>query len=441
MSLRICPPLLLLCLVACAPEARYSANALEPIDTSDSQPPLVEIEEEEETPPSPPSQDLSGDRCFHLEPQNFPSCCNGGEARCIDQGQVPDHLRRFGTDCGQDGLCIPSKILQAVDHVPLVECTSIGHRAGACRSTCGPLARFYGGQLPQDRCDDGDRCVPCVDPDTGEPTGACESVQCLPQSGHDIPEQEPESGLGGEFSCENPPDEPVIDVNILPECGVQARCVPTLLVEEDLRDDLSSCENDEGRCVPEELVEAQGFWTPPSCEFPGGLEGRCLSTVFPAVGERAHELSRGSCQEHERCSPCCDPTTGELTDACNVGCDEGPAEGTQCEPIFTSCCEDRGQCLARELIPAGDRRSLERDQCDRGMLCVPHLVREEDPRPATCRGEMLLLGQAYTGVCLPDCLKVPLEVLMVSQDCGRQEKCVPCRGPLGRPTGAPGCPD
>jgi hypothetical protein len=91
------------------------------------------------------------------------------------------------------------------------------------------------------------------------------------------------------------------------------------------------------------------------------------------------------------------------------------------------------------VVPADDQENMK--MCDDegfdDLLCVPNEFLDDAFRPQSCRG-----GQgdfAYDGVCLPDCLDLPLEFLLDATVCPNSFVCVPCRDILGQPTGAPGC--
>jgi hypothetical protein len=54
-----------------------------------------------------------------------------------------------------------------------VTCTSIGGAEGRCLSVCIPQVGENAGILPDDGCQPGQRCAPCVHPLTNQETGAC----------------------------------------------------------------------------------------------------------------------------------------------------------------------------------------------------------------------------------------------------------------------------
>jgi hypothetical protein len=243
------------------------------------------------------------------------------------------------------------------------------------------------------------------------------------------------------FSCDNMPTEPVIDASIFPPCCDGAHCVPKNLVPADLHSALIACpDNPETLCIPDEFIEFNSFFVPPTCTVPGNLEGRCLSACLPIVADSIDKLTQADCVGNTRCVPCCDPLTGESLGACDVGCDTGPETGV-CTIAFKTCCKDnQGHCIPTEMIPEEFKDNLNDDGCDAGYLCLPDVFQDDDFKPSACSGE-IPFGPSYTGVCLPKCIDITLDDLIWSGSCGSNDDCVPCKDPLsGEPTGAPGCP-
>jgi hypothetical protein len=231
----------------------------------------------------------------------------------------------------------------------------------------------------------------------------------------------------------------VVDVSIFNPCFEGAHCVPTALIPADFQDMLSLCDGGTGLCVPDELVAYAGFFTPLTCTLPGGVDGRCLSTALPDVAAEMDLAPQLTCAAHELCIPCCDPFSGEDTGACSIGCDTGP-EGGICEAAYSTCCDGIGTCVPAELVPSDDVDSLNSKGCDSGFLCAPDALTDPLYIPPSCEGEIILLG-AYSGVCLPKCIDIPMDFLIWSGTCASNEDCVPCEDPLsGSSTGAPGCP-
>ncbi|MBM66187.1 MAG: hypothetical protein CMH55_08145 [Myxococcales bacterium] len=244
------------------------------------------------------------------------------------------------------------------------------------------------------------------------------------------------------YSCEEPPQaDELVDLSQLTPCKSGGHCIEAEDVEPDLQARLDRCEDGVSFCVPDEIILYRGFYIPETCRFVNGLEGRCLSTVLPEIGRTADTMPVSNCQPHERCSPCCDPFTGEASGACDVGCDIGPIEAQCGEPAFRACCGGRGHCAPPSLIKPEDREKLSGSGCAGENLCVPDVLRDPDYRAPRCQGRVLF--RDYEGVCLPGCLDLPMDFLIGQGSCGNpNDECVPCTDPrTGEATGAPGCPE
>lgn len=238
---------------------------------------------------------------------------------------------------------------------------------------------------------------------------------------------------GAEDSC--PYTGPPVDTSGFPVCLGTGRCIPEGIIPEKERARLARCED--GFCVPEKIIAAQGNYLPKSCKTLGG-EGRCLSRVFPDIEAQKDRLPQDVCEESERCAPCFDPLTGAETGACRtVKCD---APKGVAEP-FAKCCTDRGRCVPKSIMPKEALESLERKQCEEGDLCVPEETMKEPFVPPKCTASSLI-GD-YSGVCISDCVKRDFLASLATAKgtCTEGHFCAPCTNPLsGEPTGAPGCP-
>ncbi|MDP6946216.1 MAG: DUF1587 domain-containing protein, partial [Myxococcota bacterium] len=121
--------------------------------------------------------------------EDLPSCCDG-DGGCIDRLMIPESLQVHMESCDEDHLCAPKSIMEVVQKEGFFaprECTSLAGFAwyldgmpGACVSTCFPEIWAYESFFPQDVCDDGELCAPCIDPMTEESTGVCDiQIDCL----------------------------------------------------------------------------------------------------------------------------------------------------------------------------------------------------------------------------------------------------------------------
>jgi hypothetical protein len=113
-------------------------------------------------------------------PLTFDPCCSD-LGSCVPSSLVPSAFHGALEDipgCESEALCVPNKFIEDTGYQPPscdaeADGTSLGD--GACLPLCLALAGDDdAGDLEQDVCDEGEVCVPCVDPVSGEPTGACD---------------------------------------------------------------------------------------------------------------------------------------------------------------------------------------------------------------------------------------------------------------------------
>lgn len=398
-----------------------------------------------------------GGACPTVDVATLDSCCTEGAAHCMPAGSYPATIEASAAPCGEGGVCIPDDIITTGAGYVAPSCeSSLG--AGACVSLCIPEVGQYADMLEQSTCAADQRCAPCVNPLNGEDVGICDAV--LECDGPEGPGGDP----GGDDepeppTCDDPPTEPVIDAAIFPPCCDGAHCVPAEQVPEEERDRLAACDDGAGACVPDAFIETLGVFTLPTCTSIAGIEGRCMSTCLPEIGEQAAVLPQDTCAPTERCVPCCDPFTGEDTGACSQSCDTGPAQACG-EPAFETCCDDdSGHCIPTEMLPEEAKEGLRPcgesgggddwggggdDWGDGGggqeaeSYCVPDVMQDPNFAGAACQGNMLM-GE-YAGVCLPLCLNIQMSFMLDVADCPDGYTCAPCSNPLtGEPTGAPGC--
>lgn len=379
-----------------------------------------------------------GGPCRTFDLAALDPCCEDGEAHCVPTGTYPAELEAQAEACGETGVCMPDVIIEGGEGYAAPPCLSIGDAEGVCVSICVPEVRANEGILPQSTCGATEKCVPCINPITNEDTGVCgQTLTCGDGGGG---EGEGEGEPAPEYTCDNPPVEPVIDPAVFPGCCDGAHCVPGALVPADQAEMLATCgDGDAGRCVPDIFIETNGIFTAPTCVSIASSEGRCLSACLPDVAAQAANLPQATCAATERCVPCCDPFTGEASGACGQSCDPGPAAECTGVPAFPACCDDgSGHCIPGEMVPDEQEDNLE--ECDdEASFCVPDVMQDPNFAGMPCVGERIL-GGTYDGVCLPECLDLPLEFTMDEAGCQPGYLCVPCENPLtGEPSGAPGC--
>jgi hypothetical protein len=292
-----------------------------------------------------------------------------------------------------------------------------------------------------DVCDGDERCVPCINPLDGKPTGLCDigkppPPECSEGGGSGKPSPgSPGSGAGAQCPYTGPP---LVDVGKFPSCGDGARCVPADLVPAAQQALLAKCPT--GICAPEKAIAAGGNYVPETCTSIAGAEGRCANVVIPQVDAQKAMLPQATCDANERCAPCFSPLDGKETGACRTAsCDAPKQPAIQLE----GCCEQngtlRGKCVPQSLVPASAQGKLRIDVCQAATeVCAPTALLDPTVKPVTCNG-VGPIGP-YTGVCVSTCVDFGAQgALMPQGSCAADHKCAPC-AVLGQPTGAPGCP-
>ncbi len=113
-------------------------------------------------------------------PTTLPKCCDG-RATCVPTGAVPaDQVDNLEEDSCEDVqpdayLCVPDELLDPNHAPPACSARSllIGEYTGVCLSDCLDFG-LKGLALARGDCAPQSKCVPCVDPLSGQPTGACD---------------------------------------------------------------------------------------------------------------------------------------------------------------------------------------------------------------------------------------------------------------------------
>jgi len=235
-----------------------------------------------------------------LDPAGLPECptdvCAGG-AHCIPSSLVPADQLDSLADCDADNKCVPDTLIETGGNFILPTCTSVFGAEGRCLSTCVPQLADTADSLPQDICDENERCTPCFDPlqDGAPPTGACE------------------------LSCDPGPVEDPVSA---PKCceGL-GTCVPTSSVPADLVEllpaDTCPQEDYELVCAPDTFIEDPDY-TAPACETGGifNAAGACLPDCL-ITGLQGFFVGQGTCEDGYSCAPCTDPITMGPTGACD----------------------------------------------------------------------------------------------------------------------------
>lgn len=235
-----------------------------------------------------------------VDPSSFPPCpsCSAGGAGCVPKVLLPaDKLASFA-DCDADNACVPFIIIETRGNFVPETCDSVFGAEGRCLSKCLPSVADKGDTLPQSNCAASDACVPCYDPFTLEPTGACDQ------------------------SCDPGPVEPPVELQSC--CSGDGVCLPTEAVG-DKADDLGqdNCAQNEGErvCVPSAFLEPN--FSPMTCvdgSVLGDGPGVCLPACLPAVQGLLQDLTldQEGCPSNHLCAPCDNPITGDPTGACDL---------------------------------------------------------------------------------------------------------------------------
>ncbi len=252
-----------------------------------------------------------------IDVEAFPECDLCELARCVPQELVHPHEAELLAACDNGRLCVPERLLRTGGAFVPPTCRSLGGAEGRCLSLCVPAVAEQAERLPQDLCDDDQRCAPCVEPTTGEATPACS------------------------LSCDTGPAEASVLFDGC--CEGRGTCVPAALAGDDA-ENLPGMEcEDRGEpyvCAPNEKVEDSDYRFPscktvvdctqaedetaqlgcetgglglvPLSDQPGACVPRCiLAEREPTAGLHPHRVyQQGSCAEGEACAPCEIPTVG-----------------------------------------------------------------------------------------------------------------------------------
>lgn len=373
-----------------------------------------------------------------IDPSSLAPCCpgSGGRAHCIHRAFVAGDMQPQLIDCDDgESLCVPDKFLAAGGNFTPSECTSIREAAGRCLSVCLPQVAASLDFLPRDVCDDDERCVPCVNPLTGESTGGC-AVGCA--GGPPADPVDP-ADLDDPGTCVHE-GKPVVVPELLTPCGEGAHCLEPEFLDPAFLSQLAPCADGVAMCVPDLFLRTGGKFIPPTCSSVVGAEGRCLATVLPEVAAQEAILPQSTCGAGERCVPCFSPLDGVDTGACRLACDLGP---TAPPTELPACCEGIGRCVPSGAVPPEDAAQLGPDVCppDQDLLCAPEIFIDGGFTPQPCDSWLIgfLFGDEYgAGACLPRCLPAVADApFLVKDECPDHFMCAPCLNPLsGDPSGA-----
>lgn len=395
-------------------------------------------------------------------PSSLPGagCCAAGPSHCVPKGSIPASLDSAFVTCDDGGgatYCVPDPIIQAgSEYVPTSCMTKLltWQLQGVCLSDCITLVSGNSdvNLLKKETCGQGELCVPCIDPLTNQPTGACSIDNVICGDGGSLT-----AGDGGGGPACPYTGPPLIDPTTFPACSPAcggAHCVPAALVPTANQSQLASCMSNgmPGFCAPDTFIQSDGQAVPPTCTSVAGSEGRCLSTCLPEIAAEADVLPQSTCPSGQLCAPCYDPVAADPmapTGACSLACDHPakPPTVITCpytgppiiDPtVFPACSPacSGAHCVPAALVPMADQSQLA--ACP-GGFCAPDSITQTagEGVPPTC---VSVAGSE--GRCLSTCLpQIASEASVLPQStCAAGEKCAPCYDPLASnprtPTGA-----
>jgi hypothetical protein len=214
-----------------------------------------------------------------IDPATLTSC--GADAHCLDAALITDPAQaaRLGKCSDGTKLCVPDIFIKTGGKFTPATCTSVAGAEGRCLSSVLPDVDKQKALLPQATCTASEKCVPCFDPITGMPTGACS------------------------LSCDTGPTQ--APVTFAQCCDARAHCVPANVVPDEQEGNLDqdTC-TDTNLCVPDQILLNQAI---PTCSanslILGNYTGVCLSECF-SFGIQGLALARGNCASGYKCAPC-----------------------------------------------------------------------------------------------------------------------------------------
>jgi hypothetical protein len=399
------------------------------------------------------------------DPSSLPGagCCTSGPSHCIPNSALPASLDSAFVSCSDGSnatLCVPDSIIQAgSEYVPALCTTKLltWTLQGVCLSQCITLVsgNSQASLLKQETCGQGELCVPCINPLTNVPTGACNIDNVICGDGGSLSPGDGGDGGGGPTCPYTGP--PLVDPTAFPQCSPAcngAHCLPASLVPAADQSQLASCTSNgtPGFCAPDTFIQSDGQGLPKTCTSVAGAEGRCLSTCLPAVQAEEQLLPQDVCAPDERCAPCYDPVAADPTvptGACSLACDKPAKPPTVIDcpysgapivdpTVFPACSPACGgaHCVPSSLVPAADQSQL---AACLGGFCAPDSITASAGKgvPPTCTS---IAGAE--GRCLSTCLPaIAAEADLLPQStCAAGEKCAPCFNPTApdptAPTGA-----
>jgi hypothetical protein len=202
--------------------------------------------------------------------------CGNGRGHCYDGSRLASTTDLPACDGAE--VCVPDKVLRA-GGTKLKACTSLGGKPGVCSSLLLERLEKFKSIVPVDVCDkDNERCAPCINPEDGTDTHACDETGV-----HDKACAAGGAAEAAQTCCHGAGD-----------------CINIDAVPEDQRASMSRETCREGKvCAPASMTSG----SPVKCEA-FGVPGVCLDYCFATMLKPGAAVMRGSCGITEMCLPC-----------------------------------------------------------------------------------------------------------------------------------------
>lgn len=260
-----------------------------------------------------------------LAPCKMTGCSN---AHCVPTNLIPPSapIDLLGS-CDESTKCVPDDYVITFAQFLAKKCTSLGGAEGRCISTCIPQVNGLMDALPVDVCDQTERCAPCINPNDGTDTHACN------------------------VGCDTGPAPGAAPVLFTQCAGGRGRCVPSSIVPAALVPNVpvDSCTQPGYVCAPLEKTQdikhnfqactpCNGFVQVLATPGPNGQKGGCVPPYLANFIEGVF-LAQDNCPSGDLCAPCNNPLTlDQPTGACPVPLVSDPSGGEPPAPESRVTC-------------------------------------------------------------------------------------------------------
>jgi hypothetical protein len=230
-------------------------------------------------------------------------------AHCIPKGLMPSSIDQslLAVCADSTTLCVPDDYARPLGRFQVKKCSSLNNSEGRCISTCIPKVNGLMDVLPKANCGDYEVCAPCINPNDGTSTGACnQGCDTGPSAQAPYIFQKCQGGTG---VCAPTAIIPGVLMTQLVQfdCPVGQVCAP-IQKTQNLKYNFPSCAPSNGFV---QLLAGAG---------PNGQKGGCVpSWLADANPVEGVFMAQDTCQTGEKCAPCLNPLRGSLpTGACPV---------------------------------------------------------------------------------------------------------------------------